>query len=312
MLLAGFFAGLETGIYSLNMLRLRLMLKNKPVAAAVLRIQQLLADKQALICMTLIGTNLGIHFATAVTTRYITTCNLPVNSEVVATLALAPFIFLFSETIPKNIFRNRADAIMYRLSWIIWLLKKLFLPFIFLLQMLINWCCFFIGSEETREQAYLDRVQLKQLLLTGAEEGVLSVYQNIIAKNIMQLEKIQVKAAMIPLAQTQTLAPDFSRSDILAKTKEFGFSRFPVYDPRQDRIHGIANFFDFFYLDIGQQMPPLRPAIFVGESDSIKTALTISRKNRQPMLIITAGGHATGIVTTKNLVEYIVGKLEAW
>ena len=209
MLLAGFFAGLETGIYSLNVLRLRLTMKDGPVPAAVSRVHKLLSDKQSLICMTLIGTNLGIQFATSVCTHYITTCNFPVNPEVLATLVLAPFIFLFSETIPKNIFRNQADVIIYRLSWVIGLLKNLFLPFIFLLRLLIDLCCFFIGSEEIREQAYLDRVQLKQLLLTGAEEGVLSVYQNTIAKNIMQLGKIPVKEAMIPLALTQTLAPGF-------------------------------------------------------------------------------------------------------
>ena len=310
ILLAGFFAGLETGIYSINKVRLYLKLEGEHIQASVKNIQKLLQDQQSLICMTLLYTNIGIHFATAIATKYVSNLNIPINSELMATLVLTPFIFIFGETVPKNIFRNQADTLIYKLSHVIWLSKMAIYPFIWPLKLIIKGICFFVGTDEKRQEHYLGRPQISQLLFTVKEEGVISNYQNMIATNIMRMEEILVKHAMIKFKDVTVLAPEFNETQLIQATKEKGYSRFPVYDTTTQKIYGIANFFDLYYSD--DRKPCIRPAMMIEKELTIREALNISCHEQQPMLIVAEKGLPIGIVTQKNLLECIVGKLSAW
>ena len=63
IIFAGFFAGVETGMYALNQLRLKLY-SSQPEknTGRVKRLTSFIQDKQGFICMTLLGTNICNHF----------------------------------------------------------------------------------------------------------------------------------------------------------------------------------------------------------------------------------------------------------
>ena len=102
IILAGFFAGAETGIYQLSRLRLRLGTEKKRLSFVILG--KCLRDSSALLISMLIGNNLSHYLATSVVT-YVLLSKVEVahTAELFATLITAPVLFVFAELIPKSI-----------------------------------------------------------------------------------------------------------------------------------------------------------------------------------------------------------------
>ena len=312
---SGFFSGVETGFYSLN--RLRLEIERRKLGSPsphALRIQELMEDKQSLICMSLLGSNLGIHLATAVTTNAFSVLPFGINPEVAATFVLTPFIFVLGEMVPKNIFRNKADTLISRFLGVILFVKTIFSPFIYGLKLLIGISSFFIESDKSKEESHFDRLQLRRALAVGKEEGVLTSYQSNIAKNIMGLREIVVQEVMIRMEHAESLTLPVSPEDVLEKAKRHGFSRFPLYDEKKEKIVGIINFFDLFYTcPENVRTVPIRKPVFIKQQDTIGTVLPILSRKKQPLAIVLGEcQEPVGIVTVKDLVERVVGKLSAW
>ncbi len=313
ILLAGFFAGLETGIYSVNKLRLRLQMEQDKIKSNIKVLSNLLKDKEGLIYMTLLYTNLGVHLASATATTYIETFSLPIRSDILATLFLTPFIFIFSETVPKNIFCNKADFLLYKLPFIITFFKYLFLPFIWVLKAVIEFFFFFIAKEENSEENDLNRVQISRILSLESQENALTSYQKNIASKIMKMEEVGVEKVMIPFHQVAVLPKDFAMQDIMEKTRSTGFTRFPVYDTKEEKVLGIANFYDVYYTDMDEKKYPLHSVVYIQNNRSVREALNLSSRHKKPMLVVVNSSQKIlGIVTVKDLIKYFVGVLPAW
>ena len=311
--LAGFFAGLETGIYSINRLHLRLQMEQEKIKKNVKNLYFLLKDKESLIYMTLLYTNLGIHLASAIATQYIESYSLPVRSDILATFILTPFIFIFSETVPKNIFCNKADILLYKLSFAISFLKYIFWPFLYLLKAMIHIFFLFLSQEESNEESYLTRVQISKILSSETPENIFTPYQKKIASKIMKMEEFSVEKVMIPFQQVSTLPQNFDCQSLIEKTRSTGFTRFPVYDDKQEKVLGIANFYDVYYTDRGDKKPPLQSVIYIQNNRSVREALNLSSRHKKPMLVvINSNQKILGIVTVKDLIKYFVGVLPAW
>lgn len=312
ILVAGFFAGLETGVYSVNKLRLRLQMEKQEISQNIKILHGLLQDKEGLIYLALLYTNLGIHIASATATSYIESFSFSVRSDILATLLLTPFIFIFSETVPKNVFCNKADALLYRLSFFIAFLKKISLPFLWLLKGITKIFFFFIAKEENDEETSLSRVQISKIFSTESQENLLSSYQKNIAGKIMKMEEVPVEKIMIPFSQVSFLSQDFNIQDLTDKTKETGFTRFPVYSEKEEKVLGIANFYDIYYTDVGNKKTSLHSVVYVQNNRSVREALNLSSRHKKPMLVvIDSNQKILGIVTVTDLIKYFVGVLPA-
>ncbi|MBN2130740.1 MAG: DUF21 domain-containing protein, partial [Sedimentisphaerales bacterium] len=110
IVLAGLFAGAETGIYRLSRLRLRLGVEKGRWSSVLL--DRLMRDSSALLLSLLVGTNLSHYLATSlITSMFLSVVVSEHTAELYTTLLTAPLLFVFSELIPKNVFLHRADAL---------------------------------------------------------------------------------------------------------------------------------------------------------------------------------------------------------
>ena len=140
-ILAGFlfsalFSGVETGGYMINRIRLRRReLERRPSAVVLAR---LLRCPHIFVFTVLIGNNIAIYLLSKeVTDLYLGGGMasqslfgfIPWNAEMAATMTLVFPLFIFAEVAPKNLFRKKADVLMYRLAAPMRLLMGLFLPF---------------------------------------------------------------------------------------------------------------------------------------------------------------------------------------
>jgi CBS domain containing-hemolysin-like protein len=312
ILLSSYFSGIEITIYCINRVRLQYKVDRGIRSAKI--IKRLLEDPQALISTILIGNNI-VNYLAAATFTNIMSKNIPqANPELVATLILAPIMLVFAEVMPKNICQRRADTFLYTASPSVKFFSQLFLPLVYVLKGANKIPQLFLKNVSKRTTIFTP-YKLGFFIREGVEEGIISGYQDMMARNIMKLGSIPIKKIMIPLKKTTLVSYNASADQIISYAKNTKFSRFPVYKGSRSNIVGVINLFDF--LSVGTEKSTisdfLKDTERLNSETLIDDALVRMQKTKQRMVIVTnKDNESIGIVTIKDLVEEIVGELTAW
>ncbi len=306
VVMEGIFSGSEIGFYSVNRLRLRSRVQAKWRGAAVL--QAMLDRPAATMMTTLIGTNVMVYAATALATELLSGRR---HAEILAALIMTPIIFVFGEMIPKDIFRRKADSLMYFLAGPIDALRLLVWPITAALRGLVLLVTG--GLSARRRVTMFSRAALTEWIAEGRREGVLSDYQHALSANVMGLLRRSTLAAMIPLDRAKMVRAGLTGEELRKAVQKVGHSRMPVFRGSRKNIVGILHALDYIRsADKNRSAADLaRPAVHVRPRAGIHAALVALQRARQQMaVVLNRDGRPTGIVTVKDLVEEIVGELQ--
>ncbi len=313
---SGFFSGAETGVYCLS--RVRLNVRAAQGSAQARRLSALMRRPQELVITTLLGTNVAEYVSTAcVTTLILHTSDARHLAEVYATAILTPLILVFGAVLPKDWFRREADRLMYPaslpLSWALKLAKATGLVWGLnrLSQALIAWID---PDHADQREPLLPRLQVRRLLAEGAVSGGLSPFQRDTLERVMNISRTRLADVMVPRRRAAIVRADIARADLLRIVRMAHFSRLPVYERDPRRIIGILN---VYHVLMDERERPVReyiqPAVRLRSDESVSAALVKLQQSHEVMAIVTdARGQCLGLVTIKDLVEEIVGELEAW
>ncbi|MFO7899893.1 MAG: CNNM domain-containing protein [Planctomycetota bacterium] len=305
--LSGLFSGSEIGLYSVNRLRLRSRVEGGQPQARILR--DLIDRSESTITAILVCNNITIYAVTAIATELLGARTHP---ELMATLLMTPVIFLFGEMAPKEIFRSNADVIMYRLAGPLDALRVLLLPVTAGLQGLARLVTG--GLHGRRRRQRLSRAWLRQCIAEGRREGVLSAYQHRLTANVMRLPGTSAGQAMTPLRHVEMIEADAAGADLGETLRRARHSRLPVYQGSPERVRGVLHAMDYATADGRRPAQELaRAPVTVGTDDAVTAALVTLQRGHQQMAVVTDPlGRAAGVVTVKDLVEEIVGELDAF
>ncbi len=316
LIASSFFSGAETGVYCLNRVRLNVRAdRGSPQARRLMRLMQ---HPQELVITTLLGTNVAEYVSTAcVTTLIIQLGDADHLAEVYATAILTPLILVFGAVLPKDWFRREADRLMYPASlpllWFLRLAKATGLVWALdrLSQALIGWVA---PDRADRREPLLPRLQVRRLLAEGAVAGGLSPFQRDTLERVMNISRTRVSDVMVPRKRAAIVRADITRADLLRIVRMAHFSRLPVHEGDPRRIVGILNVYRVLMDD---QEKPVReyvaPAVFLRSDETVAAALVRLQQAHHVMAIVKDERETClGLVTIKDLVEEIVGELEAW
>jgi len=310
-LLEGFFSGSETGIYVVNRIRLRLRAEaGEPTAR---RLMSLLADTRGLITATLVGTNLCVFGTSALVTRLIE-ARVETDAALLSTLILSPFLFVFAEVVPKNLFRRHADVLMYRVSGLLRLSVVAFRPLVVALKGVTSIGGLLAGGHPEPTDPLRSRERLLSLLMTGAEEGILTPYQHDMAGNILRVASVLIERVMIPIEDVVVIEEPVGRERVVEGLSRAGHSRYPVRSA-DGSIERVLDVTEFLMAD-GDGGPPragLHEAPRLAADTPVPRALEALQTGRLPLgLVVNDADRPLGIITVKDLVEEIVGELGEW
>lgn len=327
VILAGLFAGSETGMYRLSRLRLRLGIEKKKLSFIILG--RCLHDSSGLLLSMLIGTNLAHYLATSFITYiffthvFLRQAGSEHNAELFATLLTAPTLFVFSELIPKNIFFYRSDFLMPYLS-----------PFLYTFHKALSWCGIIpllkfisnllmrlsgLASSSKTVITSTQRHQVQAILQDTHEEGILSPVQTDIINRLVGISHISIRSVMISINNVQTVNVNSDKAALLEKLKKYAFSRLPVTEGRPGNITGFINIYDT--LSSAEQFTSLhnfiRPILKVNADTTVTDMINIMQKENHKIVLVTKMSRTgqerpIGIVTMKDLVEELIGELAEW
>jgi len=312
-LFAGFHSGSETGTYCVNRLRLRLRAEQGHSAARALL--NFTRRSRLAISTLLIGTNVGVYVATVLSTGKLNQLLAGVHAELYSSIILPPILLVFCDIMPKSFFQHHADVLMYRAIWPLRVSQTVFYPVALLLRWVGGLPHLLLGKSGAPLRPAFTRESFRFHLTEGAAHGVLSGFQRTVAENILRLRSLDVAQVMTPLADAVMVPETASHSDLLKAFGAHRYSRIPVYREGRERVVGVINVIDV--ASIEREPPPTaelaREVLSLRKGTSVADALWALRQARQQFAVVTdAQGGALGIATVKDLVEEIVGELEAW
>jgi putative hemolysin len=314
-------SGTETGLYSINRVRLsvRAALTDGGGSAAILN-RELEHPNRALATLLIANTLFGSLTATGISALLQGAGYSEGAVVALNVLILTPLLFIFGETLPKEVFRRDADRLTYRAA-----------PFLALARLVLTWTLLLpaieaavravsrllgVGGEVNLASA---REHIAALLKEGARHGVLSAAQTTLLDRALALRNTTVEDEAVPWEKVQLIHAGWPRQRVLALLAERPFSCFPVTGP-----HGaLVGVVDHLDICLGGDVPIesiARPPTLLDADLPVREGLLRLREAGAHLGVVvrrwsgggTADARPIGIVTTKDLIEPLTGELAQW
>lgn len=238
---SAFCSGAESSFYWVNRVRLAVRSARDDISADVLRAQ---TDRPARTLTTLlIGNNAFNYFTVLGVNFFLARAALDGPAAAAANaLIVTPVLLLVSESLPKELFRVRAERLAYvsafPLEIMRWALTiTLVLPLILALSALIERA---IGRGGRGQANDIDeKRRIASLLMDSGGQGTLSGEQTELVDRVLSLTAEHVSDEMIPWGQVVTIREDATREAALRVLARAHVSSMPVVSA-SGRVLGVA------------------------------------------------------------------------
>ncbi len=172
-----------------------------------------------------------------------------------------------------------------------------------------------LGVKSKGEQAFITREEIRHLVAESRESGEVTPDEQTFIHNLFEFTQTQVREVMVPRPRMVSLDFDLPPEEILQTVLSHQFSRYPVYRKDIENILGFVHSKDL----LGQVVahpelpfdPLLRPVFFVPEAKKTDMLLREMQQRRLHLaLVVDEYGVVSGLVTTEDLLEELVGEIE--
>jgi putative hemolysin len=173
-----------------------------------------------------------------------------------------------------------------------------------------------LGFRSTGEQGEVYSVDELRILIEDSQEaGLLEPEAADYVRNVFSLSNKKVRDVMVPWEKVAALELRSPPDKVMEAVRDGAHTRMPVYDADPNRVVGIVNTKDLFFLFSLKGVVVLEDALyaaqFLGPEEPVSAALRLFRKSHRPMAIIREGtGTVLGILTLEDVLEEIVGDIE--
>jgi len=322
VLLAGMFAGCETGTYQLSRFRLRVGIEQKRLWFSTLG--KAMRDTSGLIFSLLIGTNLSHYLVTSMVTYMIVQhAGVTGGAEFYATCIMTPVLFVFAELIPKNLFYYRADSLMPYFAPIIWLNRKILtwcqvVPLLKIISRGFVRLTGFSGADNTAITK-AQKHHIKGIIQDTHEEAILSPIQSDMINRMANISHIAIGTVMVPMNKIEMAEENDDVAALLSKLRRADFTRLLVYSKTTDNVIGFINIYEVLnaedsFKSLAEFIKPIRK---ISSHTSVIDAINIMQQEKHKIILVVKSKgwspeKCVGIVTMKDLVEELVGELVEW
>ncbi|OPX25721.1 MAG: hypothetical protein B1H06_06970, partial [Candidatus Cloacimonas sp. 4484_143] len=288
-ILSGFFSGIETGLISLDRLKLEQEAKGSKKKKQILTF---LEKPDLIFGTTLFGTNISVVIVSSLSIFLINILNRKpeINiSEHTATLIIAGFVLIFAELIPKALYRDYPNRLVSKGFPMLKFFSYIFTPFVKFVSILDNLLAKLFKLPQQSRVNFVSREDLSFMLSEAKDDGVLHEDQMEMLEDALEFSELDAENVMIHRTDIVAFPLDTSIEDVISIAKEKGFTRFPVYENDLDNIKGILIIYDLLKQKNHQGLKVsdfIRNAFFAPETMDVNKLLTEMQKEKVSMAII--------------------------
>lgn len=307
---AAFFAGIETGMISINRMRLRHKADQGDASARIL--ERFLDPPDRLLGTTLVGTNLCI-VVVSILSASLGDAHFAAWGQAAMGILTTLVILVFSEYLPKAWFQSdplkRCLPFALPLRWSFWVLR----PLVNAINWITQWLLPASLSKEPPRTLFSTKDEIDLLAQESEEHGSLSPKQRIMIRRVFELSGKSARDIMTARRDMTTVGKSSGVAGLFAQVRKTNHARFPVCD-EAGTFCGIVNFFEVIAECPEDSQAGLdafiRPPLSVPESTPIMETFSRLRLAREDMcLVVNAQSQVTGLITSQDVLEEIVGKL---
>ncbi len=233
-----FFNGIESGLLSIDTVRLRQNVKQRVPTA--LKLNHLLKQPERLLATVLLVTNAADIVALLLLTSQLVRWYGYVGFLFALVIALPVYLFVLS-VLPKSLFRRFPFRALARLAGVLQFTSILFSPFLEfgtrLAKLLLP------GHGGKRGLLFAARDELKQITMESEREGALTATERAMIHSVVDFRGSKIGDVMLPAAKVVALHSGASTQEALELSASTGLDRLPLLAP-DGQPAGLVNVLD--------------------------------------------------------------------
>lgn len=297
------FSGIESGVLSINRVRLRHYALHGEEAA--LQLDALLTRIERLMITVVLVTNAANVAAVAL-----------IYAEfhrwfggwgaILSVAVLLPIFVLLLEFLPKAIFRRFPYRTLVVYARILTVTHSVLGPLVSAGAWVLR--PIFVAHREPRRRGIVGIEDLKRVIADSAERGQMTAHERTFITNVIEFREAKVRDVMLRMEQTTTLESRTEISEAIELAQANGIDRFPILDD-QGIVSGVVGIFDLLRDDVrsGRARSYARRPVVLAADQSALEALRLLRAARfQLGIVVGKDGRPTGTVTTESLVRRLL------
>jgi CBS domain containing-hemolysin-like protein len=310
---SGFFASSEVVFFSVS----KPLLVRYSKSRVFRLLTSLLSKPKEVLISILIGNELVNVLISSYGTKMFTDELGKVGALISATL-MSFLIFIFGETIPKNVVLPVADRLILLYAPVFYVFHLLITPVRLLLLLPVRGLLRRLGIESREEEVFeLSEERLLGILEMGIESGEFSPEEKEMIEKVFEMDEVLVREIMTPRPDVFALPEDARVGEVIEEIRRRGHSRIPVYREKLDDVTGVVHVKDLLptVKNRDRKLAEFkREVLLVPEVMTVGSLLQELRKARtQIAVVVDEHGAVSGLVTMYDLLRWLVGEVpEEW
>jgi len=235
------------------------------------------------------------------------------RGELIAFPLMSIVLFLAGDLVPKVVGFRKREKMACILAPLLQKFILLFTPVRVVLLSFTNLFLRTLGIQPLGERRVSDE-EILQLVEEGYQAGFLGEHERQFIYGLLDSEETPVSAIMTPRREIFALEDTVLSERIIARIKQEGFSRIPIYRENLDDLLGILHVKDLLRWRLEKKARRLsdllRPPFFVPETMKVRTLLEeFQRRRLKFALVVDEYGTIIGLVTLEDVLEELFGEI---
>lgn len=311
IVLQGLFAGYETGFMSSSVIRMRHLAEDRKLYRAA-RMLRYMHHPDRMTTMLLIGTTVTLVAGTLALTHLFE--GIP-GREAVVLLAATPVFMIFSEFIPKTIFRTHPNRLILTFLPVIELFYWLAAVAVYPIASLTRLALRVIGHSHDYLSPFLSSLDdVRDLIDESADQGQIEPDEQRMIHSVIDLQHTRASEVMVPRIDIQALPESTTRKELLDLFNDSGRTRIPIYQDTIDTIVGVVNAYDVLVDESPGDASIqrfVRDVMHVPDSIEIDELFKEMKAAKQRMaIVVDEYGGTDGLITIEDILEEIFGEIQ--
>ena len=228
--------------------------------------------------------------------------------------AISYLLLILGELVPKTIGLQYADTVALRVAKPITILARVAAVLVTFLS-LSSKAVFALLRINSEGKAFMTREEVQHIVAEGHESGIFSEAEHTFIDNLFDFTHTSVREVMVPRTRIVAFDLDLPKEEILNGVLDNMYSRYPVYLGSIEETVGFIHGKDLLGRMVREPdfdiRSIVRPPFFVPEGKKVSELLKEMQKTRVHMaFVVDEYGSISGIVTTEDLLEELVGEIE--